>query len=115
MIEFNNISTVAPYKILKQEYKKANYAKQQNIEAICISSYSNEFKEVNARFVNLKMINYEEFIFFSNYNSPKSDEFLDHSQISATIYWNKTNVQIRMKARIKKTSKKFNDLYFKKR
>ena len=115
MIEFNNTSTIAPYKIFKQEYKKAISAKQQNIEALCISSYSDDLKEVNARFVNLKMINQEEFIFFSNYNSPKSAEFADHSQISATIYWNKTNVQIRMKAHIKKTSKKFNNIYFKKR
>ena len=87
-------------------------AKQKNIEAICISSYSSENKEVNARYVNLKIIDGNEFIFFSNYNSPKSIDFNSHNQITALIYWNNINVQIRMKAHIKRTSREFNQAYF---
>ncbi len=115
MIEFSNLSNLAPYKIFKQEYEKATLANQSNIEAACISSYSNEIKEVNARFVNLKIIDQNEFIFFSNYESTKSREFLNHAQISASIFWSSTNFQIRMKANIKKTSTEFNNLYFAKR
>ena len=68
--------------------------KQKNIEAISISSYSSK-QEVNSRYVNLKFVNNNEFIFFSNYKSPKSIEFDSHKQITALIYWCNTNTQIR--------------------
>ena len=112
MIKFINISQEKPYKIFKDKYDEAFNANQSIIEAICISSYSLKEMEVNARFVNLKFIQDEEFIFFSNYRSPKSQEFLQHAQITAVFYWNATNVQIRMKAKIKQTSREFNLEYF---
>ncbi len=115
MIQFDNLSQEIPYLVFKEKYDQSLNAKQKNIEAICISSYSPNNKEVNARFVNLKFINNKEFIFFSNYNSPKSKEFNAHNQITALIYWNSVNVQIRMKGLIKKTTNEFNQNYFSKR
>ena len=115
MIKFDNPCLDRPYLVFKEKYNESLIAKQDNIEAICISSYSPKNKEVNARYVNLKFVNDKQFIFFSNYNSPKSREFNQHEQITATIYWSRTNVQIRMKAYIKKTSKEFNQDYFAKR
>tara|TARA_B100000886_G_scaffold340531_1_gene310895 strand:- start:4379 stop:4975 length:597 start_codon:yes stop_codon:yes gene_type:complete len=115
MIELNNISNETPYRIFKEKYENSLNANQKIIEAICISSFSFEENEVNARFVNLKFVKDKEFIFFSNYDSPKSRDFISHNQITALIYWNATNVQIRMKAKIKKTSKEFNMEYFAKR
>ena len=112
MIEFNNLAQETPYLVFEEKYNKSLSANQKNIEAICISSYSSEDKEVNARFVNLKFINDKEFIFFSNYKSPKSQDFLSHNQITALIYWSNINVQVRIKAHIKQTSKKFNQDYF---
>jgi len=112
MIQFNKISKDPPYIIFKDMYKKSLEANQNNIEAICISSFSESKKEVNARYVNLKFINDKEFIFFSNYNSPKSQDFESHNQISGLFFWNSINVQIRMKAYIKKTSQEFNQKYF---
>ena len=58
---------------------------------------------------------FEEFIFFSNYNSPKAIEFRSHDQISCAIFWSEVNIQIRIKAFIQKTSVSFNNLYFKSR
>ncbi len=115
MITFKNLSKEVPYRIFKQKYDQSLKAHQKNIEAICISSYSNKFKEVNARFVNLKFINNNEFIFYTNYNSVKAQDFRSHSQITALIYWHNIDVQIRMKANIKKTSKDLNNKYFAKR
>ena len=68
--------------------------------------------EVDSRYVNLKFVSNNEFIFFSNYNSPKASSFISHNQIAALIYWPTINVQIRMKAKINKTSKEFNQEYF---
>ena len=114
MIKFKNISNEAPYKVFKDNYDKAQKNKQKNINAICISSYSTT-NEVNARFVNLKFILDNKFIFFSNYNSPKAQDFSNHNQITPLIYWQNINLQIRMKATIKKTSNEFNNKYFSKR
>ena len=115
MIIFEDNNGNRPYQLLKEKYDQAYEGKQKNIEAICISSYDTRKSEVDSRFVNLKFINNEEFIFFSNYNSPKGSAFNSHDQISALIYWSNINVQIRMKAKIKKTSYNYNQIYFSKR
>jgi len=112
MIQFNNLNPEIPYQFLKEKYDEALNAGQLGIEAISISSYNKEISEVDSRFVNLKFINNDEFIFFSNYESPKAAAFNSHNQIAALIYWSSINVQIRMKAKIKKTSKEFNQKYF---
>ncbi len=115
MIKFVNISEDIPYKLFKDKYDNSLKLNQKNIEAICISSYSKELNEVNSRFVNLKIINDKKFIFFSNYDSVKAKDFESHNQITALIYWHSTDTQIRMKAKISKTTKDFNDKYFSER
>lgn len=112
MIQFNNISPHTPHKLIKEKYDLALKAGQKNIEAISISSYNKKLGEVDSRYVNLKFITKEEFIFFSNYRSAKAVAFNSHNQISALIYWPSINVQIRMKAIIKKNSAEFNKKYF---
>lgn len=112
MIKFNNINQGTPYQFLKEKYDEALNAGQKAIEAISISSFNKEINEVDSRYVNLKFINNDEFIFFSNYDSSKASAFNSHDQIAALLYWSSTNVQIRMKAKIKKTSKEFNQKYF---
>ena len=112
MIKFNNLNQAIPYQLLKKKYNEAVDAGQKGIEAISISSYNMKIREVDSRYVNLKFINNDEFIFFSNYESPKAAAFSSHNQIAALIYWSSINVQIRMKAKIKKTSDEFNQKYF---
>ena len=112
MIQFQDISNQIPYLIFKEKYYEAINAGQKNIEAVAISSFDKKLNEIESRFVNLKFINDINFIFFSNYNSPKSKAFSSHNQIAAVFYWPSINVQIRMKAKIKKTSNAFNKEYF---
>ena len=115
MIKFVNISKEEPYKIFKEKYEDALKADQKSIEAIAISSYCKSNNEVHSRFVNLKFIKNKEFIFFSNYESPKSNDFFNHPQISVLFYWQNTDVQIRIKANISKTDQNFSDLHFENR
>ena len=115
MIVFKSLYKKTPFLIFNEKYCAALDAGQKNIEAIVIASYNKENKEVDSRFVNLKFIDGNQFIFFTNYNSPKSISFSTHSQISALLYWSSTNVQIRMKASINKSSLQFNQKYFKDR
>jgi pyridoxamine 5'-phosphate oxidase len=115
MIELINLPSEAPYKKLEALYHQALKKNQRGIEAISISSYDSSSREVESRFVNLKYIQGNEWIFFSNYSSPKASQFKSHDQISALIYWPAINAQIRLKAKIQKTSPEFSDLHFKNR
>jgi len=112
MIQFNNINQEIPYLLFEEKYDEALNAGQKGIEAISISSYDKEINEVDSRYVNLKFISNDEFIFFSNYDSPKASSFNSNNQIAALLYWPSINVQIRMKAKIKKTSNEYNQQYF---
>ncbi|MDA9039823.1 pyridoxamine 5'-phosphate oxidase family protein [Gammaproteobacteria bacterium] len=112
MIQFNALHQETPYLLLKEKYDKALNAGQRGIEAISISSYNKEISEVDSRYVNLKFISNDEFIFFSNYDSPKAFSFNSHDQIAALLYWPSINVQIRMRAKIKRTTNEYNQNYF---
>lgn len=115
MIDLRKIGTDKPHQLLQFFYEEALSSKQNNVEAILIASYSLTRNEVDARYVNLKFIIENDFIFFSNYQSPKAKQFNEHDQISAVLYWNNINVQIRMKGKVKKLSKETNSKYFAKR
>ena len=115
MIKFLNPSTEKPYNYFQSLYKEAQENNQKGIEAISVSSYNHAKKEVEARYVNLKYISHNEWIFFSNYLSPKANQFESHDQVSVLIYWASINTQIRMKARIFKTSPEFSDEHFNRR
>ena len=112
MIKLTNLKKDEPYSIFKEKYISALKAGQKNIEAISISTYNMKKKEFDSRYVNLKFILNDEFIFCSNYNSPKASAFSLHNQIAVLFYWPSINSQIRMKAKIKKTSVEFNQKYF---
>ena len=115
MVKIDNLPNSKPYELLKKYFYEAKSAKQQPIDAILICSYNKEANEVDARFVNIKYILSEEWIFFSNYNSSKAKDFLTHDQITAIWYWSNIDLQIRIKANIKKTSQTISDKHFSER
>ena len=115
MIKFINDNNQDPYIKFKKIYLNAVKSNQNMVEAICISSYNKCNDEVDSRFVNLKYVDNDNFIFFTNYNSSKSEQFSSHNQIAATVFWDSINVQIRIKANIKKKSPTYNKQYFKSR
>jgi pyridoxamine 5'-phosphate oxidase len=115
MIKFNNLCQQEPYLIFKNKYDKAMNAGQENVEAMAICSYNKDKNEIDSRFVNLKFIENNKFIFFSNYNSPKSIAFSSHNQVSALFFWSSIKTQIRIKSIINKTSPEYNLKYFKNR
>jgi len=112
MIKFIDIDESIPYKKFLKFYDKALEKKQKAIEAICISSFNTDLGEVDSRYVNLKYIMNSQWIFFTNYNSPKSIAFETHNQVSVVIYWECINLQIRIKANIHKSDSDFSDKHF---
>jgi len=115
MIQFKNETQHKPFIRFKKEYDRAELAKEKHPEAACISSYDCKKKEIDSRYVNIKFLDGTNFIFFSNYNSPKAIQFNEHKQMTCVFFWENTQLQIRIKALIKKTNAQFNSNYFKTR
>jgi len=111
LIEFINLNQDKPYIKFHEFYTEALKNNQKNIDAICISSFSSK-KEVDSRYVNLKKIENNELIFFTNYNSPKALQFKNHSQVSISIFWQSIQVQVRIKAKVSMLDIKENQSYF---
>ena len=111
MINFINDNISAPFLEFKKKYNQAINSEQSSVDAICISSFNKSLNEVNSRYVNLKIIDNDEFIFFTNYNSPKSVEFYSHNQIAAVFFWESINTQIRIKAKIKLTTHRIHAIF----
>ena len=112
MIIFENLPSEKPYKEFSSFYNKAKSLGQTQIEAMAISSYNSSKKQVDSRYVNLKYIIGEEWIFFSNYNSKKASDFSSNKFISALFFWQSINLQVRIKAEVFKTSEDFSDKHF---
>ncbi len=114
-IKFIEVSKEEPYKIFKKLYDEALLKDQSCIDAVAISTYCIRKKEVDSRYVNMKFLYKKDFIFFTNYNSVKSEQINSHSQISALFYWPVTDTQIRVKGTVIKTNDNFSDNHFKSR
>ena len=112
MIKITKSNNSKPYKIFYDYYKKALSRHQESIEAVYISSLDVINNEVDSRAVNLKYINNDEWIFFSNYKSKKAQDFTSHDQISALFFWSSINTQIRIKAKIKKSKKVISENHY---
>ncbi len=112
MIKIESLNNDEPYLKYQELYDLALSKNQNQIERILIASFNTDLKEVNARYVNLKYVIKDEWIFFSNYESAKAKDFLTHNQITAVSYWSSIDVQIRMKATINKSSKEFSDKHY---
>ena len=63
MIKFINLSKDEPYQIFKNTYDEALKKNQEAIDAVCISSFDINQNQPDARYVNLKYIKGDEWIF----------------------------------------------------
>jgi pyridoxamine 5'-phosphate oxidase len=115
MIELDKIINDEPHNLFKSYYYEALKLGQESIEVISVSSFGADTNEIESRYVNLKYIIDNEWIFFSNYNSKKANNFKSLNQISVLSFWNKLNLQIRIKAKIRKSSHSFSDDHYQKR
>ena len=104
MIDLSNIGENKPNLKFKQYYLKALDADQKVIQGMAISTFNKDISEVDCRYVNLKYVIDDEWIFFTNYKSQKAKAIETHNQIAAVFYWSEINTQIRMKGTIKKAS-----------
>ena len=112
MIVFQNLPQTKPYQLFYESYQAATEADQPHVYAAAISSYNPSKQLVVSRFVNIKYIDGEDWLFFTNYNSPKAEAFAQHKQICALFFWPPTYTQIRIHAHIEKVSPDRSDAHF---
>ena len=115
MTEFLNIENTDPYNLFEELFQNAVNAGQKNTDAICISTFNKKEEEVTSRYLNLKYIKGNKWYFFSNYSSKKAKDIRDNNQVSALVFWSQIHTQIRMKAKIRKKPKDYNQKYFENR
>lgn len=66
----------------------------------------------SARIVLLKGFTQEGFIFFTNYNSHKSEQLLSNPQAALVFFWKELERQVRIEGTVYKTSEEENQQYF---
>ena len=100
-----------PLKIAKTWLEKASRTETSDHNAVTLATVD-EGGLPNARIVLLKDISYDEFIFYTNYNSAKSKELITNGKAALVIHWKSLKRQIRVRGLVKKENGKIADLYF---
>lgn len=66
----------------------------------------------SSRTVLLKEFKEDEFVFYTNYESRKSQEIIDNPHVSITTYWKELERQVTIEGIIEKISEERSELYF---
>jgi pyridoxamine 5'-phosphate oxidase len=75
-------------------------------------STCNIYGEPDLRIVLLKELKEDGFVFFTNQNSSKGMDLSLNQSVAACFYWDRLNLQIRIKGKAFKTNQIENDAYF---
>ena len=103
-----------PFKYLKKYYDQAKDT-EKSIEAIALSTIDANKGQPFSRFVNIKYIERDKLIFFSNYNSNKSFQINTSNKVACIFFWKSINIQIRIEGRISKCSEELSNKHFSQR
>ena len=85
MIELDRSEKSAPYIKFYSLYDKCINQNQNHPEAIAISTYDQLNQQTDIRYVNLKYIMGDKWIFFTNYNSTKAQQIEAQKDISCYL------------------------------
>lgn len=111
MIQFINNKEV-PITIFQKFHENGLLSNQPNIDAACLSTFNTINNEISSRFINIKYVKNNKFIFFSNYESPKAKDIKTFNKVSCVFFWPNINLQVRIQGSIKKTTEKCSDEHF---
>lgn len=81
---------------------------------MCVSTCGQDLKP-SARFVLMKAYDEKGFVFYTNYESRKSDQLFENPNASLTFWWAPLERQIRIEGAVEKVSDEESDEYFQSR
>lgn len=103
-----------PMDLFKLWYEQAISKKLKEANAMAITTNTPEGFP-NTRFVLLKELENEGFIFYTNYTSQKGKDLDFSDKVSLTFWWNDLERQVRVKGIASKIDRKRSEQYFKSR
>ena len=103
-----------PIKLFEVWFNEAEKKELRDPNAMQLATVSKEGMP-SVRTVLLKDIIDGSFVFYTNYESRKSDEIFQTGKGAICFYWKSLNRQVRMVGQITKVDKEISDLYFSKR
>ena len=111
-MELDNL--LDPIKLFKEWMDKAEKNEVRDPNAMQLATVSKSGMP-SVRTVLLKDIIDGNFIFYTNYESRKSNEIQETGKGAICFYWKSLNRQVRLVGKIRKVSKKISDIYFSQR
>ena len=78
---------------------------------MCVSTCGTDMKP-SSRFVLMKAVDNRGFVFYTNYQSRKSEQMTENGNAAATFWWGPLERQIRIEGAVHKVSEKESDQYF---
>ena len=112
-IDFSNIPS-DPINLFSLWIKDALELYKSDANACVLSTVDLENKP-SSRVVLLREISSKGFIFYTNYNSNKSNDINNNNNVCLNFYWNKLERQVRVNGFVKKVDVHQSDKYFKSR
>jgi pyridoxamine 5'-phosphate oxidase len=103
-----------PFQQFKKWIQQAITAKVNEPNAMCLSTVSKTGKP-SSRIVLLRGFDENGFVFYTNYNSRKSNEITEHDAVAINMFWPELEKQIRIEGSISKVSTAQSDTYFENR
>ncbi|HCO67132.1 MAG TPA: pyridoxamine 5'-phosphate oxidase [Dysgonomonas sp.] len=79
--------------------------------AMCLSTVGKDLRP-SSRFVLLKQVRYDGFVFFTNYESRKADQIDENPYCALTFFWSELERQVRIEGTVEKLSAEDSDAYF---
>ena len=105
---------IDPIKLFNQWFSEAEKKEVRDPNAMQLATVSKSGMP-SVRTVLLKEIIDGNFIFYTNYESRKSNEIFETGKAGICFYWKSLNRQVRLVGKIKKVSNDVSDTYFSKR
>tara|TARA_B100000927_G_C16440466_1_gene459524 strand:+ start:415 stop:999 length:585 start_codon:yes stop_codon:yes gene_type:complete len=106
------MSEMNPKLKVKDWLENAKNSVEGNWNAMCISTVD-ENNTPDSRMVLFKQYSSDDnLIFFTNYNSKKGQDIVSNESVCATFFWDKLDLQLRIKGVVKITSRDISEKYF---
>jgi len=103
-----------PMELFRDWFLEAENNETGEANAFTLSTVGNNLQPQN-RIVLLKKINWDGFIFYTNYNSKKGRDIAENNKVSASFFWQILERQIIINGSIEKIAPNLSDGYFESR
>ena len=100
-----------PIELFKNWFTKAEEKEINDPNAVAVAT-SDKHNQPNVRMVLLKGLSDRGFVFYTNFNSKKSEDLKDNKNASMCFHWKSLRRQIRITGKVEKVTDKEADSYF---